>query len=92
MPFQLQVLSCFSNDIRSDPLLRYGIGNQKSIVTEYINEPGKPLAIVGDFLDGIRRKKLLAFITYRTKPVVNKGAYLFIVKSFKPALNSNTLF
>ena len=66
MPFQAEVLSCFSNDIRSDPLLRCCISNQKSIITEYINEPGKPFAIVGDFLDGIRHEKLLAFIAYRT--------------------------
>ena len=62
MPFQSEVLSCFSNDFRSDPLLRCCIGNQKSIVTEYINQPGKPFAIVGDFSYGIRRKKSLAFV------------------------------
>src|SRR5262245_55778783 len=72
LSFQPEVISCFSNDIRRDPLLRSGIGNQKSIVTEYINETGKPSAIVCNFLDGIRCKELMTFVTYCAKPVVYK--------------------
>jgi hypothetical protein len=50
------------------------------------------MAIVGDFSDDVWGKKIRTIIAHRAEAMMNKGAYLVIVKSLKPTLSGNPLF
>src|SRR5206468_5313117 len=48
----LEVLDGFLDDVRVDAPLAVGVARQQAVVTDDVDDAWRPLAVVGDFLDG----------------------------------------